>query len=97
ASVLQRMKNARFYITHGSSVKLHQRLLEDIVKAPKISDEELERRVIDRALALNKRLADLKDSDAKGDELLEAVLKRTGRGLKESGAWVRERVIGKIM
>ncbi len=96
ASVLSTMKNARFYLTKGSTVKLKNRVLEDIVKSERIEDAEFEKRVIDRALALGKRLDEIKDADAKGDELLSAVLDKTGRGYREAAQWVRERLVKKI-
>ncbi len=96
ASVLSTMKNARFYLTKGSTVKLRNRVLEDILQTETLSESEFEKRVIDRALALDKRLDQIRDTDAKGDELLGAALKKAGKGYKEAAQWVRERLVKKI-
>lgn len=96
ASVLGGLKNSRFYLTHGATVKLKNRCLEDILKAEKIGEAELEKRVIDRALALGKRLDEVKEADAKDDALLAAVLQKTGRTYREAAMWTRDRVVKKI-
>ncbi|HOE97833.1 MAG TPA: glucosamine-6-phosphate deaminase [Candidatus Sumerlaeota bacterium] len=96
ATVLQGMPNARFYLTQGATLHLEERRFENILKAERIPDELLERAVIDRALALGKRLEELKPAMAKEDRLLSRVLERTGRKLDEAAAWTRERMLAKI-
>jgi glucosamine-6-phosphate deaminase len=96
ASVLQGMPNARFYLTGGATVRLVERRIEDILKAEKLSEERIEMTVINRSIALNRRLDQLTDKDAKGDRELEAVLKVTGRPLSEMAGWTREQILKKI-
>lgn len=83
ASILQDLPNARFYLTHGATIKLQDRLLEDIQNHPKLSDAEVDKRVINCALAKNKRLSVLVEKDAEGDPLVQAVISKTGKSLSE--------------
>jgi glucosamine-6-phosphate deaminase len=96
ASVLHGMPNARMYLTHGAAVHLVERHVEDIVKAESLSDEIVERAVIDRALALKCRLDELKPEHRHGDRYLEAILSKTNRPLGELAGWTRERLLSKI-
>lgn len=96
STVLQDLPNARFYLTHGATVRLVERKIDDIVKAEKIPDETLEMAVINRALALGKRLDQLANKDVGDDRVLEKVLARTGRQLHECAAWARARILQKL-
>ncbi|MDX1972835.1 MAG: glucosamine-6-phosphate deaminase [Candidatus Sumerlaeia bacterium] len=83
ASILQDMPNARFYLTYGATIKLEDRLVEDIQNTTKLSVEEIDKRVINCALANKKRLAHLNDRDAERDALATAVINKTGKSLAE--------------
>jgi glucosamine-6-phosphate deaminase len=96
ASVLQGLPNARFYLTHGATIRLPERLIEDINRAPALRDEELEKRVINLALKVNKRLDQLEDRDARECRVLQAALAKAGKTLPEAAAWTRQRLIQKI-
>ncbi len=83
ASILQDMPNARFYLTYGATIKLEDRLIEDIQNSAGLSTEEVDKRVINCALAAKKRLSLLTDKDAANDPLVKAVLGKTGKSLSE--------------
>jgi glucosamine-6-phosphate deaminase len=96
ATALQGLPHARFYLTHGATIKLVERQIDDILKAEKVSESRLEKAVIDRALALHKRLDQLEDKDAREDRILSSALRKTERSLSEVGKWTRDRVIARI-
>lgn len=96
ASALQPMPNARFYITHGAAIHLRDRKIHEILANETIPEATLEKAVVDRTLALGKRLDKLKAGDEKNDPLLQAILRRTDRNLAEVAGWARERLITKI-
>lgn len=96
ASSLQGMENARFYLTQGATVQLIERQVDDVLKADKVSAPLTEKAVINRAMALNCRLDQLKPSDAKGDRILEHVISKTGRTLPELATATRESILAKI-
>ena len=96
ATVLHGMPNARFYLTTGATLYLQERQMENILREENISEETIEKAVIDCTLARKARLDQLKESDVKGCKALSHLVERTGRPLAELSGWVRERIIGKI-
>ncbi|MDK2971439.1 MAG: glucosamine-6-phosphate deaminase [Candidatus Sumerlaeota bacterium] len=96
ASALQGLPNARFYLTHGATVRLTERIIEDIEKAPELSPAELDKRVINLCLKLNKRLDDLREEDAKECRIVTAALKKSGLKLKDVAATTKAGLLRKI-
>ncbi len=96
ASALHHMKNARFYLTKGSSVQLLERRIDDILKAEQLPEETVEMSVMNRTLALDKRLDQIANNDVGNDRELTHVLKKTGRTFSEMAQWTRERILHKI-
>ncbi|MCX6334975.1 MAG: glucosamine-6-phosphate isomerase [Bacteroidia bacterium] len=66
ATVLQRQKNARFYLTEGSAVKLHDSI-EKYYKEGKWTFEKTERAIFDLCQNIDKYAHKLKLSDLKND------------------------------
>ncbi|MCE5228817.1 glucosamine-6-phosphate deaminase [bacterium] len=96
ATSLHGMPNARFYLTTGATVRLEERNLEDIMKAEAISDNLVEKHVIDCALKLKVRLDELKEGDEQGNRALSHLIDRTGKPLPELADYTRERLLQKI-
>jgi len=67
ASALQPSKNARFYLTNGAASKLKKRRITSLLVKPELSEQELQRLVIDGALGAQKKLSELNDSDAQSE------------------------------
>ncbi|HSL90104.1 MAG TPA: hypothetical protein VK870_12440, partial [Ignavibacteriaceae bacterium] len=59
ASVLQRLKNARFYLTNGAAFRLVERRFHDVQREENISQSSVERAVINLCLEMNKSLDEL--------------------------------------
>jgi glucosamine-6-phosphate deaminase len=57
ASVLQRLKNARFYLTNGAAFRLVERRYQDVKREETISQASVERAVINLCLEVDKPLA----------------------------------------
>ena len=76
ATVLQNLPNARFFLTQGAASLLVERRFEDVQKAEKLTNEQVERIVIDLALEKKKRLRDLTKSDFMSIRSSAEVLKR---------------------
>ena len=66
ASALQALPQARFYLTSGAAKQLAERQCVLLNRAA-VSGEEIERVVIDLAVQLRKRLADLTEEDFRGE------------------------------
>ncbi|MCX8036265.1 MAG: glucosamine-6-phosphate deaminase [Candidatus Sumerlaeia bacterium] len=96
ATALQGMPNARLYLTTGATVYLTERRFEDICKAESLSDETIERAVIDYALARKLRLDQFRRGEEKNDRFLHHIVQRTGRALPDLAAWTRERILERI-
>ncbi len=95
-SALRVLPNARFYVTLGAARKLGRRQVNLVSKAGQLTDEQLERAVIDLALARNKRILDLTEVEAGQAPMLRMVLGGRQQSMADAAAMVHERIIEKI-
>jgi glucosamine-6-phosphate deaminase len=83
ATVLQKLKNARFYLTKGAASKLIERNYQDLIKKDEISQADKELFVIDLALENRKRIGELTSSDLKSEKFSNYILKQSSANAKE--------------
>ncbi len=76
ATVLQKLPNARFYITQGAAKYLIERQCEKLSLMDNIPNETTKRIIIDVALKNRKRIINLNDDDLKQDRFGYQVLLR---------------------
>ncbi|HQJ47228.1 MAG TPA: glucosamine-6-phosphate deaminase, partial [Ignavibacteriaceae bacterium] len=93
ATVLQRLPNARFYLTNGAAFRLVERRYHDVMDEPEISHTSAERAVINLCLERNKSLLDLTTEDYKSNKLTKLVLERINKSPKEFGKEIRDSII----
>jgi glucosamine-6-phosphate deaminase len=79
ASVLQRLPDARFYLTKGAAGRLKARRLAVQLASGSVGDRELERVVIDLALEKQKALEALAAEDFAGNAACAALLGLAGK------------------
>ena len=96
ASCLQRLPNARFYITQGAAGELVERRIELVRKARKVSDAELGQALIDLAVRRRTSLAELTRQDVQDDRLASVMLQKHPEPLEDCIRLVREDLIDKI-
>ena len=96
ASSLQKLPNARFYITHGAAAHLMERQVRVLEQAPAVSDADVEKVLVDLAVERHKRLLDLTEADCRANRLTASVLRRRSEPLSRLATMVYERLIGKI-
>ncbi len=96
ATALRVLPNARFYITMGAARLLRPRQVTLLSSRQAISDEDMERALVDLALLRNKRVVDLTEAEARQDPMTATVLAGRGQPLAELTAMVRDRLVGKI-
>src|SRR5690606_29486893 len=96
ASVLQRLENARFYLTNGAAFRLVERRYHDVSKEKSISKLSLERAVINLCLEVNKPLADLKKDDYRGHKLTNLILDKANKTPDVIGKEVRDAIITRL-
>lgn len=96
ASVLQRLENARFYLTNGAAFRLVERRYQDVSKEESISQTSVERAVINLCLEIQKPLADLRKADFKGMKLTNLILDKAGKEPEAIGKEIRDSIIERI-
>ncbi|MFO7526452.1 MAG: glucosamine-6-phosphate deaminase [Ignavibacteriaceae bacterium] len=96
ASVLQRLKNARFYLTNGAAFRLVERRYHDVSKEQSISRLSLERAVINLCLEVNKPLSELETVDFQEHKLTNLILDKAGKSPDVIGKEVRDAIISRL-
>ncbi len=96
ATVLQRLPNARFYLTNGAAFRLLQRRYDDVVKEAEISKTSIERAVINLCIEKNKSLVDLTVEDYNSEQITKFILEKTNKSPLEIGKEIHNSIIGKF-
>jgi glucosamine-6-phosphate deaminase len=96
ATVLQRLKNARFYLTLGAAKLLDEHQYDLVMRSDTLSDEYVEKTIIDRSLELKKRIRNLTAEDLNANRYTADVLMRRKELPAELLATVEQRLISKI-
>ncbi len=96
ASVLQRLKNARFYLTNGAAFRLVERRYHDVSKEESISQTSVERAVINLCLEIKKPLFELSKEDYSGLRLTKLILDKAGKTTEVIGKEIRNAIISRI-
>ncbi len=96
ASVLQKLNNARFYLTNGAALRLRERRFADLVEESIPSRQSIERAVINLAVEKKKQVIDLNEADYCGDKFCELILAKTGKPASEVNELVRQAVLARF-
>ena len=96
ASALQALPNARFYLTQGAACRLNERVVLSFTEKERLTDEDIERIVVDLSVATGRKILDLGPAEYKSSALGTLVRKRSGLNIEEINAKVTERLIDKI-
>ncbi len=96
ATVLQRLKNARFYLTDGAAFRLIERRFVDVQKENPISQKSIERAVINLVLDTKKSLLDLNNEDYNSNKLTKYILQKTQMSPKQIGQTIYDSIIQRI-
>ena len=93
ATVLQKLKNGRFYLTNGAALRLIERRYTDMVEENPLSNSTIERGVINLVVDIEKKLIDLKKEDYKSDKISSLILEKTKQSPLEIGKEIRKRIL----
>lgn len=93
ATVLQKLPNARFYLTNGAALRLLERRYRDMEKEEKLSQAAIERAVINLCVAKNKSLLELSKEDYNSDKFGKLILKKTGKPHTEISKSIHDEII----
>jgi glucosamine-6-phosphate deaminase len=96
ASALQVLPNARFYITQGAAKNLIERRLHSLEQSEHISDQDVERAIVDLAVARRKRICDLTEEDVREDRIATLVVSRRQESWRELAERVVDALISRI-
>lgn len=83
ATVLQKLKNARFYLTNGAAHRLLERRFMDTKKEAEIPQAAIERAVINLCVAKNKSLLDLTEADYNSNRFGKLIINKTKKSAGE--------------
>jgi len=96
ATVLQKLENARFYLTNGAALRLLERRYRDVETEENISQSSVERAVINLCVAKNKSLLELTDEDYKSDRFGKLILKKTKQTASEIGKSIYNEILKRL-
>jgi glucosamine-6-phosphate deaminase len=96
ATSLHVLPNARFYITQGAARNLTERRLHALQQSPRITDQDVERCIIDLAVERRKRILDLTEADFRQDRIAAEILSRRPEPVAELTARVTADLIARI-
>lgn len=96
ATALQKLKNARFYLTNGAALRLMSRRLEDAKNEEPLSERTIERAVFNLAVEKNKTLKELNAEDFAGDIFGQLVIEKTGIKAEELAADIYNKVVKRL-
>jgi glucosamine-6-phosphate deaminase len=96
ATALQVLPNARFYITRGAAKNLVERRLHALEQSERITDQHVERAIVDLAVDRRKRILDLTEEDFRQDRIAALVVSRRQESWRELAENVTARLIRRI-
>lgn len=96
ATVLQRLKNARFYLTNGAAFRLIERRYFDVAKEDPITQISVERAVINLVVEKKKSLLELSKEDYNSNKLTKLVLEKTKKSPKQIGQEIYDAIIERL-
>ena len=95
-TALHKLPHGCFFLTVGAAKLLSERKLVNLRSLSVISDDEIERVLINLSVKSRKKLLDLTDDDAKTCLQALCVLERVGKPIEELATLVRDSLISKI-
>lgn len=96
ATVLQKLKNARFYLTNGASLRLQERRYLDVLNEDPISQVSMERAIINLAIEKNKDLLSLNENDFKSCKICDHILKKAKQKPSQITESIRTNIINRL-
>jgi len=96
ATALHPLNQARFFITQGAAKLLHARNYEILQRSQEITNEQVEKIIIDLSLERSKRIESLTKEDFKANQLASALLKKRSENIDQLTKLVKGSLIKKI-
>ena len=96
ATCLQKLPNARFYLTQGAAKLLEERRFLALASLPAVSNEAVEQALVDAAVHAHKRIMDLSADDIRRDRFASETLRKRDGSASTALKMVHARLIRKI-
>lgn len=96
ATSLQRLKNARFYLTNGAALRLMERRYIDVKNQDPLSQQSIERSIINLVVDECKPLEQLDIPEYKKSKIADLVVKKTKKKPKVLGREIKENIISRL-
>ncbi len=96
ATALQKLKNARFYLTHGAAIRLGERRYVEAAQESPISQHTIERSVINLVVEKVKTLSELNKEDFKDNKITNLVLNSLDQTAGEIIKGIEENIISRL-
>jgi glucosamine-6-phosphate deaminase len=96
ATALQKLINARFYLTNGAALRLSERRFVEVEKESPISRHSIERSVINLIIEKGKKLSKLSDDDFKENNITNLVLNSLKQPAEEISQQIENNIIERL-
>lgn len=96
ASALHNLTDARFYLTRGAAKKLYERQLIKLTKLEKLTDNEMEKIIVDLSVLKSKKILDLGEEDFQSYSPARLLLEKRPEPLTKLCNSVHKSLITKI-
>jgi glucosamine-6-phosphate deaminase len=93
ATVLQKLKYGRFYLTNGAALRLIERRYTDMLEEEPLSEATIERGIFNLVVEKQKPLDQLTKEDFVSDKIASLILKKTKKSPKELGETIRKKLL----
>ncbi len=96
ATALQKLKNARFYLTHGAALRLVERRFVEVANELPVGQHSIERSVINLVVDKNKTLSKLTKEDFKDNKITNLVIDSLAKTTEEITKGIEENIINRL-
>ncbi len=96
ATALQKLRNARFYLTHGAAIRLGERRYVEAAQESPISQQTIERSVINLVVEKAKTISKLNKEDFKDNKITNLVLNSLDQTAEEITKGIEENIISRL-
>lgn len=93
ATALQKLKNARFYLTNGAALRLMSRRYEDAKNEENLSEKTIERAIFNLSVEKNKSILSLNKSDYESDIFGRLILEKSGLNEAEINQSIHNKIL----
>jgi glucosamine-6-phosphate deaminase len=96
ATALQKLINARFYLTHGAALRLSERRYVEVAEESPISQHSIERSVINLVVEKSKKLSRLHEEDFKDNKITSLLMSRLNQSADEITKGIENNIINRL-